>query len=592
MTLSRWIFPWALTLAMAGFSTPLALSEEESVERIPNFSLFDQHGNPVTLYDSAQDQVGTVLAWTSLDCMVAKLYLPRLVEMAEEYGEEGIRFYGVDPNIQDKPEEVIERLEKVGVDFTFLMDPMQAVTDSVEIVRTTEVLLLDRHFNVVYRGAIDDQYNVGASKPFPRHEWLVDAMESLLADEEIETPKTEPSGCLVGRIVDRSQIELNFYQHIAPIVNRHCVECHRPDQIGPMTLLDAEEVRGWAPMIAEVVGDGRMPPWHANPMHGDFANRRTLTETEKQQLIVWAANGAPLGDVKDAPPTPTFQDEGWAIGKPDYIVELPQVQEIPATGVVDYRYVIVDPKFTEDHWVQATEIRPTSTTTTHHVLVLPIPPGNSARQSLRDSDDEDSTVGGGYFSVQVPGCRPSVYPEGMGKFVEAGTRFLFQLHYTPTGVKDQDRTRMAFRWCDEVPDIEVKTTGIYHQSLDIPPGEGAVSFTSQREFARPIHVLSVFPHMHARGASFRMERIVGGTSEIVLDIPRYDFNWQNFYRPRTPLFVDSGEALSITAVFDNSESNPLNPDPTARVRWGDQTFEEMLIGFFDYIEDVDTKLPR
>ena len=550
----------------------------ETASTVNDFLLEDADGGRIRLYDG-KPHLATVIAFTSVDCPIAKLYGPRLGRLHREYAGEGIRFLGINPNFQDKPEEIRERAQKVGIEFPVLCDPFQVVTHRLEVTRTTEVLVLNDKYEVVYRGALDDQYGVGTQKPHPTEEFLVEAMEAILADEEVTVESNEAPGCLIGRTLNTDLVRVNYRDHVAQILHQQCADCHRPGQIGPMSLLEYEDAASWAPMIAEVVGEGRMPPWHADSRYGSFRNERRLTESEQALLQHWAESGAPRGE-GPTPPAPEFPPVEWIIGEPDLIVELPEDEPIPAEGVVDYRYVVVDPGLTEDRWVQASEIRPTNTEATHHVLVLTIPPGKSAREIFSQSDDD--FVDQGYFSVQVPGCRPNVYPEGMAKRLVAGTRFLFQLHYTPNGVAGSDRSRMALKWAKGPIHHEVLTRGLYNGRLAIRPGDPDASYNARHTFGQPVRLLSMFPHMHTRGKSFRYELLGEDVDQILLDVPRYDFNWQNFYRLNEPVRIEAGEMIYVTAVYDNSKDNPFNPDPSQYVYWGDQTFQEMMIGYIDY----------
>ncbi len=590
MSSPSWRSPAALVAFLQLVSVSgLAHAEETEPQTAPvaNFALSDAHGQDVSLYDHRQGVVATVLAWTSVDCPIAKLYAPRLARLDKEYRDEGVRFFGVNPNLQDSAEEVRERAAKVGVEFPILLDPLQAVTDAFGVTRTTEVVVLDAEMRIRYRGALDDQYGVGSQRPRPLNDYLIEALESLLAEEPVETVKTDAPGCLVGRVMDTRQVDVNYHRDIAPILDRKCVECHRSGQIGPMSFEDYDSTRGWAPMIAEVVDNGRMPPWHANPQHGTFSNRRRLTETEKAQLILWAQNGAVEGDPADHPPAPSFPDDDWQIGTPDLVVELPEEQLIPAEGTIPYRFVLVDPQLKEDRWIQAVEIRPTNAAATHHVLVIHVPPSQEVRDVLSELQSDGEFLQAGYFAVNVPGARPNVWPEGMGKFLPAGSRFLFQLHYTAYGEEGVDRSRMALRFAREEVKHEVHTLGIGNTNIEIPPRSKA-TFQAYHVFEKPALLLSMFPHMHTRGDAFRFERI-GVEDEVLLDVPEYDFNWQNFYRLQEPVRIRAGETVVCTARFDNSVDNRANPDPDARVFWGDQTWEEMLIGYVDYIDAVDSK---
>ncbi len=555
----------------------LALVGRDEPHPQPDFLLAAADGARVSLLAEHPGRQLTVLAWTSTQCPITKLLAPRLGRLEREYRERGVRFLGIDPNIQDDAAEVQAFAANAAIDFPILLDPLQVVTDQFGVTRTTEVFVLDGEFRVVYRGAVDDQYSVGAARPAPLNDFLIGALESALAGETIDPERTDAPGCLVGR-VNRTPAEadVTFWRDVAPIVHRRCVECHRPGQAGPMSLLTAEDAAGWAPMIAEVVADGRMPPWHADPRHGRFKNERRLTATEQRTLELWAASGAKSGDPADAPPPPTFPDATWQIGTPDAIVELPAPQAIPATGVVPYRHVAVDPGFTEERWIDAIELLPTAPAVTHHVMVFVIEPGLTPQQALTSRAALEGT---NHFAQIVPGGRAIELPAGFAKRVPAGARFLFQLHYTPNGAAATDRTRMALRFAKGPVASEVAARAVMNMGLAIPPRAAAAEFTAASTFLAPARLLSVMPHMHLRGKAMRVELARAGERRILLDVPRYDFNWQHTYQFAEPVLLAAGDQVVLTAVFDNSKDNPHNPDPEARVRFGEQTFDEMLVGY-------------
>jgi mono/diheme cytochrome c family protein len=567
----------ALAAGDAGRAAPRALA--------PALVLESDAGARVSLCAEKAGRIATAVVVLDEGCEVSRRYAPVVGDLAREYQEQGIDFVVIDatPGVDAKTAQAFAR--KHAIDARVLLDPLQAGARLLGVTHAATALLYVGAMVESYRGAIDDRFTLAQRRDHASHDWLVEAMEAALERRAPETAATEAPGRELAAAGAAGK--LTFNADVAPILYRNCVECHRPGQIGPMALLDYDDAKGWAPMIAEVVSNGRMPPWHADARFGHFQNERRLTETERAVLCDWATGGAAEGDAK-APAPPQFDDGGWAIGKPDLVIELPKDEAIPADGVVDYRYVLVDPKLTEDHWVQAVEIRPTATSATHHVLALYIPPGHGPIEQLSGLRD-GTLVGAGYFGVQVPGCRPNVYPPGTGKHLEKGARFLCQLHYTPTGKAMTDRTRIGFVFCKEKPAREVKTRGIFSVDLRIPPNDPAATFTANYVFERPIELLSMFPHMHTRGKAFRFERVTGPRDDpkatILLDVPKYDFNWQNFYRPDPPVRFAKGDAMRITAVYDNSKENPFNPDASKWVTWGDQTFEEMMIGYIDYLEE-------
>ncbi len=575
-------------IALAAAPSPRGgVADRPDLAAAPEFVLESTAGDRVSLYAERPGRVATAVVFLAEECPTAKLYGKKLGKLAKEYADQGILFLAVDSTPGTDAKKASAYAQAAKLDFPLLLDPLQVVASRYDVKVSTTALLLDPEFRPVYRGAIDDQYTLTEKRPHAGNEWLVEAIESLLAGTEVADAATEASG---AELRAAPPIAVTFNDHVAPIVHRQCAECHRPGQVGPMSLLDYDDVRGFAPQIAEVVGQGRMPPWHADARYGHFENERRLTDTEKALLIRWAETGAKEGDSKRAPKPPVFQDEGWAMGKPDLIVEIPETQEIPADGVVPYRYVFSpSAQIKEEHWVQAVEIRPTAQDATHHVLVFYVPPGKPATALLAGLND-GSIVGAGYFGVQVPGCRPNLYPEGTGKKIEPGGTFIFQLHYTPNGKKTQDRTRMGLRFCKTKPKQEVQTRGVFSFNLQIPPNESHYVVTAKTTFKKPVRLLSMFPHMHMRGAAFRFERLTGEgddeTRTILCDVPKYDFNWQNFYLPKEPVRFEAGELLFCTAAYDNSKGNPFNPDPSRTVFWGEQTFEEMMVGYIDFVEEL------
>ncbi len=578
-------FAAAVAFAIASSAAPATAGDGAIADPVADFLLDSADGARTSLVEEVAGRQLTVLAWTSVGCPITKLLAPRLGRLERDYRDRGVRFLGIDPNIQDSPEEVRAFAANAEIGFPILLDPQQVVTDRLGVTRTTEVFVLDGDFRVVYRGAVDDQYSVGAARPAPLNDFLVSALDAALAGETIDPERTDAPGCLVGRVNrEPRDADITFWRDVAPILWTKCVECHRPGQPGPMSFLDADEAAGWAPTIAEVAGSGRMPPWHADPHVGHFKNERRLTESEKRALELWAVSGAKAGDPADAPPRPLFADPTWQIGEPDVVVELPEPQSIPADGVVPYRYAVVDPGFTEDHWVQSIEVQPTDRAVTHHVMVFLVAPGLTPNDVLNSNAAID---GSAYFTQLVPGGRAVLHPDGWGKRVKAGSRFYFQLHYTPNGKATTDRTRLALRFARGPIEREVTSRTVMNMSFVIPPNDEAATFEATSRFLAPARLLSVMPHMHVRGKSMRVELERGGARRTLLDVPKYDFNWQHTYRFEEPILLEPGDAIRVTSVFDNSAANPWNPNPNARVRFGEQTFDEMLVGFLDL--DVPAK---
>jgi thiol-disulfide isomerase/thioredoxin len=519
-----------------------------------------------------------VVAFVGTECPLAKLYGPRLAALAKEYQPKGVAFLGIDPNAQDGVTQIAAYARQHGIAFPILKDLNNLATDRFGAKRTPEVFVLDVKRVVRYRGRVDDQYAIGVQRDKPQTRDLARALDELLAGQPVSKPATEVTGCLIGRAKQpAADGPVTFAKDIAPLFNRRCVECHRAGEIGPFWLTDYAKAAGWAEMIAEVVEDGRMPPWHADPTHGRFANDRRLTDAEKMLIRTWVDHGAPAGDLAKLPPVPTFTD-GWQLPKPpDKVLAMSdRPKDVPAEGAVKYQYLIADPGFKEDAWFSAVEVRPGNRAVVHHILVLTLPPGG------RNPDGGGTR---GFLAAYVPGLRPVPFPPGMAKRVPAGTKIVFQIHYTPNGSKQTDLSQIGFVFADpNAVTHEVRTTSAVQRRIAIPPhaADHAIEATTSRGTAEGTLLLGMMPHMHLRGKAFRYDAVYpDGKRETLLDVPRYDFNWQTSYRLSEPRPLPAGTKVYAVARYDNSDGNPSNPDPTKLVRWGEQTWDEMMIGYFD-----------
>ena len=362
---------------------------------------------------------------------------------------------------------------------------------------------------------------------------------------------------------------VTFSKDVAPIFNTKCTECHRPGEAAPFSTLTYKEVRPWAKSIKEKVLDKTMPPWHADPNHGTFRNDRSLSKAEIETIVAWVDGGAKEGDPKDLPPAPKFY-EGWTIGKPDQTFSIPE-QTFVEAGVEKYRYVQVDTNFKEDRWIQAAEIRSTGRSAVHHVIVFVNAPGSAG------------TEDGSLLAGVAPGEQPSVFPVGYGKKIPAGSKLTFQLHYTPNGKDTKDISTLGVIFAKETPKNEIKTRPVMNPRFVIPAGADNHEVKSAYTFKEDVRITSYMPHMHLRGKDFQIKAVYpDGSSKILLNVPKYDFAWQSYYIPTDPVVIPKGTRIECTAHYDNSAKNKFNPDPTKEVKWGDQTWEEMMIGWLSY----------
>ncbi|MGD9723992.1 MAG: redoxin domain-containing protein [Pirellulales bacterium] len=569
---------WCTVVAMV-LSCPLASAADESPigRKIDNFSLRDYRGKLRSLDEFGSAKL-VVVAFVGAECPLARLYAPRLQELQQQFADQQVAFVGVDANRQDSITEVAAYARQHGIEFPLLVDAGNQVADVFGAERTPEVFVLDSERKVRYHGRIDDQYGQGASSGYARPKVnardLAQALTELLAGKEVSVPLTEAKGCIIGRVpkVD-AHGEVTYCNQIARLLQDRCVSCHRPGEIAPFPLEQYDEVVGWADMMREVIGEGRMPPWFADPAHGKFANDARLTDDQKKLFNTWVDNGCPQGDRADLP-EPRQWVTGWQIPEPDQVIYMSdEPYTVPAEGVVEYQYFTVDPGWTEDKWVQAAEARPDNRAVVHHIITSIVPPGEG---------DGFGRSRGGLLGGYAPGGGVRVSPPGVATFVPAGSKLRFQMHYTPNGSVQKDRSLMGVVFADPKTVHKRMRGGTpMNHAFAIPPGDPHYQVTSEHKFDEDMDLVWLAPHMHLRGSAFRYEAAYpDGQREILLDVPKYDFNWQIRYLLAEPKRMPAGTTIHCTAHFDNSAENLANPDPTATVTWGDQTWEEMMIGWF------------
>ncbi|HEY6331068.1 MAG TPA: hypothetical protein VI756_17190, partial [Blastocatellia bacterium] len=389
------------------------------------------------------------------------------------------------------------------------------------------------------------------------------------------------SGLVAGASANSGSTAVTFSRDVAPILFNKCATCHRPGETAPMSLLTFKDARPWARSIKEKVISKTMPPWHADPAYGKFENERSLSLWEIDTISKWVDAGAPEGDPKDLPPAPKFS-EGWKIGTPDQIFTMPLKFDVPATGVVDYQYFAVPTHFSEDKWVQAAEVRPGNPAVVHHVIVYiqnPTDKRSGATGGGR-GQDLDSLAG------IAPGGEPTILPDGVGIRLRAGSVLIFQVHYTPNGTAQTDQTSVGIIFSKKPVVKEDMGGAAMNMDFVIPPGDPNYEVKSSMTIDEDSHLTSLMPHMHFRGKDFQYRLVYpDGTSKIILSVPHYDFSWQTSYDFAEPIAAPKGSRIECVAHFDNSPGNKTNPDPSKAVRWGPQTWDEMMIGFVDFTLD-------
>ncbi|MCA9110748.1 MAG: redoxin domain-containing protein [Planctomycetaceae bacterium] len=546
-----------------------------------SFRLPGINGSSVELTKSAPSDL-TVVCFLQTECPLARLYARRLPSIVASPEAKGVRFIGINSNQQDSIADIEAFVAEFGILFPFGKDYGIEVADRYGVIRTPKVFLLDGDLNVLYRGRIDDQYLPGRTRPEPQRQDLLIALQEVKEGKPVSLPRTEPQGCLIGRIREPvTDSNITFTNQVSRILNANCVECHRKGEIGPFELTDYDEVIGWADMMLETIDDGRMPPWHADPAHGEFTNARRMSEEDKQTLRDWVAAGTPYGDVKELPEPPQFTTGGWDLPRePDVVYEMrDRPFSIPSDGTVEYQYYVSDPGFEEDMWVTGAQIIPGERGVVHHSIVYIRPPDGSRFRGV------------GWLSAYVPGQRTLLLPEGYARRIPKGSKLVFQMHYTPNGEQSNDLSKVGLIFTErENVTHEVYTTVAVDQEFEIPPGNPAFSVDAEVGFIPSQGELLAFsPHMHLRGSAMQIYGVKDGKRETLLDVPQYDFNWQHIYELEKPLSLANFDEVEITATFDNSKENPVNPDPGAHVTWGEQSWEEMTLCFFEIAVPLDAE---
>jgi mono/diheme cytochrome c family protein len=584
--------PPASPIAAPSPSAPQHLKPaEHGIGRIvPDLALTSLDGQPLRIADLARDRP-LVIAMTSATCPLSKRYFPSLAKLAADLAASGITLLLLNPFASETDTEIRDQLAQLDPPapaILYARDPDLTLAAALQASSTTEVFLLDHTRTLLYRGALDDQYGIDYSLDHPRHHYLRDALRDHLADRRPRIAATTAPGCELDlpqpKLATSHAPDITYHRDIARIFQAHCVECHRDGGIAPFALDSPDLVLDRARVIRRVVDDATMPPWFAaTPAHGHaspWANDRSLPDRDKADLLSWLNSpDRPLGDPADAPAPRSFPG-GWSIGQPDHIVELSRPYQIKAGGIMPYQHDTVQTSFPEDRWVTAYEILPTAPQVVHHVIVEVHQKGQRPRP------------GDGFFAAYVPGNGTQTYPAGFARRLPAGAQITFQIHYTPTGVAAEDRLRLGLVFSDSPPAYEVQTHSLSNRKLSIPPGAPDHIETASRRLPIDLPVTSFMAHMHVRGKAFRFELAhPDGTTETLLDIPRYDFNWQLRYDLASPRILPRGSTVKIVATFDNSPANPANPDPTRRVPWGDQTSDEMMIGYVESYTPIHPSTP-
>ncbi|HVY69830.1 MAG TPA: redoxin domain-containing protein [Verrucomicrobiae bacterium] len=545
---------------------------------VPNFTLMDFREQNQELRRA--DGKAVVLFFTGNGCPIAAKSVPKLRALKSKFGKEGITFWVINAYPDDTLQSIREERNKLKMTgFQILRDTKLEVALSLGVERTAEVVAISTSdWKVFYQGAIDDQYTEGAERPAPQSKFLETALRQFLAGQPIETTRTASHGCRLpyAGIIDTP----SYAAQVAPILRGHCVQCHREGGIGQWEMNGYGPVKNKARMIEEVLLTRRMPPWDPSPDYGHFADGNSLSPEEAQTLLAWVKAGAPRGEGEDPLTAKLDPLPDWELGTPNAVVRLAKEQQIPATGVLDYRQLpLTSPGLTNEVWLRAVTLKPGNRKVVHHAIIYAKWPGCV-----------DNSGGKGVFIAGwAPGVPSLKFPEGVGKRLPANAELSVEMHYTTCGTDETDVTQAAFYYWPGPQARSAETRAALDLDLMVPPGTDEARHHATYCFNKPATIYGLSPHMHKRGKWMRYELLLpDGTKETLLHVPRYDFNWQHTYRFAEPRHVQPGTWLLVSGAFDNSDSNPANPDSRERVRFGQQSWDEMFIGFFEAADDPAT----
>ena len=560
-TIIKPIYAVALLLSLTA-TTGFALDEGSRVE---NFRLMDHQGASHELHYFA-DAPAIVLMTHSTSCSTMPQSLQSLTSLQTQFSPAGAEFMLINSDLRDRRTTVAASV--ADADLPILLDPTQIIGESLGADTAGETLVVNpRDWTLAYRGDV-----TGAAQ----------AVAQLVAGDEVsvDSQPVASADCAVDfpELARRAEHKnISYAKTIAPMLNDNCVSCHREGGIGPWAMSDYNMVRGFSLMIREVVRTQRMPPWHADPHVGEFSNDRSLSDDEIRTLVHWVEAGAPRGEGADLLAENSQSWPIWAMGEPDVIIDIPP-EDVPASGVVDYKYKMVTNPLDKDVWVKAAEIIPGDRSVLHHVIT-----------SFGELETEGRRAGrlkrgtGGGLGGYVPGAEGKPFPDDTGILLPAGATIEFQMHYTPTGLATTDASRMGLYLYEEPPEHKLDSMVLLNPRILIPAGAPNHSEVMVRTFDQDVLVYSLLPHAHYRGkASEFVAHLPDGTQETLLSVPRYDFNWQTNYDLKEPRFLPAGTKMVHRTWWDNSARNPANPDATRDVPWGQQSWDEMLFGSVRY----------
>ncbi len=576
----------ALLVGIWGMGGGASIASAAAGQKVDNFELTDQNLLGHSLYSMA-DARAIVLITQGNGCPVVRNNAIAYNALKAAYAGKGVEFFMLNANSQDSREDILKEAAEFHYDFRILQDLNQLVGEQLNLERTGEVIIIDpKTWNIVFRGPIDDRVTYERQKTAPTKTYAKDALDTFLAGRPIRTARVDAPGCLINFLEAKTDAaKISYVKDIAPIIQEKCISCHQQGGIGPMTLVNYNDIKGHSLMIREVVRTRRMPPFHVDPRIGKFHDDKSLSADQVKTLVHWIEAGAPRGTGIDPLASHQFAAAEWPLGTPDVVLNIP-AYTIPANGIVDYQNPwAAMPEGVGDRWLRASTIKIDERQAVHHVLtgyLSKVPNGPNTR---------GGGLGGPSVGGYAVGAESTVMPADTGTFLAKGGAVGFQMHYSPFGKEVTDHTRVGLYFYKEgeVPTRVMHNSVIIDNTFQIPANDPNWEDVAYVTFPKDAKLFTAFPHAHYRGRSSMLEiQYPDGRRETLLAMPHYDFNWQGAYEFEHPIDIPASSKLIAHFTYDNSKRNPANPDPNRVTGWGEQSFDEMFYMAYTYTWNDET----
>lgn len=573
--------------------------EKPDSASVLNRQLPSAGSGPMSLQE-LRGKSATVLVFLSTECPISNGYLTTVNRLASDYQPKGVNVVGINSNEGCSLRDMANHRKEFGISFPVLKDAGAIIADDLKATHCPEVMVMDDKGAIRYRGRIDDRYakRGGAAGDVQRHDLRI-ALQEVLDGKPVTVETTKVTGCPIARPAIKQKVtesSVTYSEHVAPLLQMHCENCHRPGGIGPFALQTYEQAVLWADDIREFTTNRQMPPWLPEDEAGDFHNRRVMSDDAIELIRKWVEAGSPEGDRSKLPAPRQFSDD-WAFGTPDLIVQPDEPFDVPADGKDIYRCFVIPTDFHSDQFVQSVEVRPGNSRVVHHVIVF-LDTGNRSRQlDASDPGPGYSTSAGfpgflpaGGLGGWAPGNLPRQLPDGVAKVLPSKAKLVVQVHYHPSGKPERDQTQIGLYFnktpvTRAVRVLPIMPFGGPLSGMNIPANDSNAEVKVSLTLPRDVLALTITPHMHLLGKDMTViATLPDGSTRTVIKLRRWDFNWQESYQIREPMNLPKGTRLDLVAHFDNSADNPSNPNrPPKNVRWGENTVDEMCIAFLEFV---------